>query len=73
MRAQGDIANLITQATIWRRIGIIGEATGGVVLMGRADDAETTQLQRFLLRNSYPHRIVEVGGGGGPAEDFCGG
>jgi thioredoxin reductase (NADPH) len=60
MRAHGDIANLITQATIWRRIGIIGEATGGVVLMGHAGDAEMTQLQRFLLRNSYPHRIVEV-------------
>ena len=25
MRAQGDIANLITSATIWRRIGIIGD------------------------------------------------
>ena len=34
MRAQGDIANLITSATVWRRIGIIGEATGGIVLMG---------------------------------------
>ena len=60
MRAEGDIANLITQATIWRRIGIIGEATGGIVLMGHAGDAETTELQRFLLRNSYPHRIVEA-------------
>ena len=60
MRAEGDIANLITQATIWRRIGILGEAAGGVVLMGHADDAEMTGLQRFLVRNNYPHRIVEV-------------
>jgi thioredoxin reductase (NADPH) len=60
MRAEGDIANLITQATIWRRIGILGEAAGGVVLMGHPDDAEMTQLQRFLIRNSYPYRIVEV-------------
>lgn len=64
MRAQGDIANLITQATIWRRIGIIGDAGGGVVLMGRAQDAETTELKRFLLRNSYPYRMVEA-----PAEE----
>jgi thioredoxin reductase (NADPH) len=64
MRAEGDIANLITQATIWRRIGLLGEATGGIVLMGHAGDAEMTQLQRFLIRNSYPHRIVEV-----PAEE----
>jgi thioredoxin reductase (NADPH) len=60
MRAHGDIANLITQATIWRRIGIIGEANGGIVLMGHAGDVEMTQLQRFLLRNSYPHRMVEA-------------
>jgi thioredoxin reductase (NADPH) len=64
MRAEGDIANLITQATIWRRIGIIGEATGGIVLVGHAGAAETTELRRFLLRNSYPHRIVEA-----PAEE----
>jgi len=64
MRAQGDIANLITSATIWRRIGIIGDATGGVVVMGHADDAETMEVHRFLLRNSYPHRMVEV-----PAEE----
>ena len=60
MRAEGDIANLITQATIWRRIGLLGEVTGGIVLMGHAGDAETTQLQRFLIRNSYPHRIIEA-------------
>ena len=60
MRAQGDIANLITSATVWRRIGIIGESTGGVVLMGHPNDAEMTGLQRFLLRNNYPHRILEV-------------
>lgn len=35
MRAEGDVANLIMQATIWRRIGIISEAGGGVVLQGR--------------------------------------
>jgi thioredoxin reductase (NADPH) len=60
MRAEGDIANLIMQATIWRRIGIISEAGGGIVLLGHAGDAETIQLQRFLLRNTYPHRIVET-------------
>jgi thioredoxin reductase (NADPH) len=64
MRAQGDIANLITSATIWRRIGIIGDATGGIEVIGHAGDAELIQLQRFLLRNSYPHRLVEA-----PAEE----
>jgi thioredoxin reductase (NADPH) len=60
MRAEGDIANLIVQAAIWRRIGIVAEASSGVVLRGRADDAETISLQRFFVRNIYPHRIVEL-------------
>ena len=60
MRQEGDIANLITSSIIWRRIGIIAEATGGIVLLGHAGDAETTQIQRFLVRNIYPHRIVEA-------------
>ena len=60
MRAEGDIANLITQATVWRRIGILAEEVGGVALMGRAGDAEMTELQRFFIRNNYPHRIVDL-------------
>jgi thioredoxin reductase (NADPH) len=57
MRAEGDIANLIVQATIWRRIGINAEACSGVVLRGCAGDAELTYLQRFFTRNYYPHRV----------------
>ena len=60
MRAEGDIANLIVQAAIWRRIGIMKDASGGVVLMGQPNDAHTTLLQRFLIRNSYPFKIVEA-------------
>jgi len=59
MRAEGDIANLIVQATIWRRIGILRDSTGGVTLTGRTADAETSRLQRFFVRNNYPLRMVE--------------
>jgi thioredoxin reductase (NADPH) len=59
MRAEGDIANLIVQAAVWRRIGIIRDASSGVVLMGQPNDAQMTLLQRFFIRNSYPYRIEE--------------
>lgn len=58
MRAEGDIANLITSATVWRRIGILAEENAGIVVTGSANDATTTEIQRFLVRNSYPHKIV---------------
>jgi thioredoxin reductase (NADPH) len=60
MRAEGDIANLIVQACIWRRLGIVQAASSGVVLKGNPDDAEMVRLRRFFLRNIYPHRIEEA-------------
>ena len=60
MRSEGDIANLIASATVWRRIGIIGEESAGVALLGNVRDSEMTELQRFLVRNNYPHRVVET-------------
>lgn len=58
MRAEGEVANLILQAFIWRRIGLALQAKAGVTLIGHEGDAETLKLQRFLRRNGYPHRVV---------------
>jgi len=60
MRAEGDIANVIVAACIWRRIGIVKTASSGVVLKGTAGDDQMMLLQRFFVRNNYPHRIVNV-------------
>jgi thioredoxin reductase (NADPH) len=59
MRAEGDIANLIMQAAIWRRIVLIEGEHAGIVLLGDCTSAETIKLQTFLTRNSYPHRLLE--------------
>jgi thioredoxin reductase (NADPH) len=60
MRAEGDIANLLIQACIWRRLGIMEAAVSGVTLKGYADDLEMLLLRRFLLRNIYPHHVTEL-------------
>ena len=60
MRTEGDIANVIVAACIWRRIGIVKAASGGVILQGRSGDDQMMLLQRFFVRNNYPHRIVNV-------------
>jgi thioredoxin reductase (NADPH) len=60
MRAEGDIANLIVQATIWRRIAILRTASSGVLLKGPPDNAEMTRLQRFFARNNFPYRMIET-------------
>lgn len=60
MQAEGDIANIIVSAAIWRRIEIIAKSSSGLLLRGCAGDADLMHLQRFLVRNYYPHRIEEV-------------
>ena len=62
MRAEGEVANLIMQAFIWRRIGLMSQARAGVILYGHEGDAETLKLQRFLARNGYPHRLLSKPG-----------
>jgi thioredoxin reductase (NADPH) len=62
MRSEGDIANIIVSAAIWRRIGINAEASSGIVLRACAGDADLMRLQRFFVRNYYPHRIEEIDG-----------
>ncbi len=60
MRAEGDIANIIVSACIWRRIGMIGDPSTGVVLRGFEGDPDLLGLRRFLVHNYYPHRIEEL-------------
>src|SRR3954462_2054976 len=60
MRAEGEIANLILQAFIWRRIGLASQIRVGVTLIGHEGGAETLKLQRFLRRNGYPHQMASV-------------
>ena len=70
MRAEGDIANLIVQAVIWRRIGLMKDMSTGVILIGEPNDAQTTLLQRFFVRNNYPFRMEEAAAEIAPGEDM---
>ncbi len=45
MRAEGDIANVIVAACIWRLIGIVKAGSGGVLLKGRPGDPQMMLLQ----------------------------
>ena len=65
MRAEGDLANIIVSACIWRRIGMMGDPSTGIVLRGKSDDPDLIKLRRFLVRNYYPHRIEDLRRAGG--------
>jgi thioredoxin reductase (NADPH) len=60
MRVEGNIANIIVSACIWRRIAMIDDPSTGVILRGCTGDPDLLNLRRFLVRNYYPHRIEEL-------------
>src|ERR1700748_3420848 len=47
MRSEGDIANILVQACIWRRLRIVQAAKSGVVLKGSGRDPKRIELRVF--------------------------
>lgn len=57
---EADIGEIIMRAFILRRVGLIRHSHGGVTLIGSGHAADTLRLQRFLERNAYPHRLLDI-------------
>lgn len=55
-----DIGEIIMRAFILRRVGLIQHMQGGVTVLGRKQDGVTLQIDRFLTRNGYPHRMLDI-------------
>jgi thioredoxin reductase (NADPH) len=55
-----DVGEIIMRAFILRRVNLIQQGLGGVVLIGPGHGADTLRLQRFLVRNGYPHRLIDT-------------
>jgi thioredoxin reductase (NADPH) len=55
-----DIGEVMMRAFILRRVGLFEHGRAGAVLVGPAHSAATLRLQRFLVRNYYPHRTLDT-------------
>ncbi|MFL5355497.1 FAD-dependent oxidoreductase [Archangium sp.] len=58
--SEPDLGEIIMRAFILRRVGLIRHSQGGVVLIGPNHGADTLRLERFLIRNGYPHRLFDT-------------
>lgn len=56
---QADLGEIIMRALILRRALLLDTGVGGPVLVGRAHSAKIIRLQNFLLRNAYPHQLLD--------------
>ena len=58
--AEPDIGEVIMRAFILRRVGLIQHVQGGVTVVGHPRDASSMRIDRFLTRNGYPHRMLDI-------------
>jgi len=57
--AEAELGERIMRALILRRALLIEEGAGGPVLIGSATDARIVLLEDFLLRNAFPHQVMD--------------
>ena len=55
-----DVGEVIMRAFILRRVGLIRHTQGGAVLIGPGHGGDTLRLQRLMIRNAYPHRLIDT-------------
>ena len=55
-----ELSEIIMRAFILRRLALISNHLGNVILMGSSHSADTLRLREFLGRNGYPHTYVDL-------------
>jgi thioredoxin reductase (NADPH) len=57
--AEADLGERIMRALILRRVSLIQGGVGGPVLIGPSNSTAVARLQNFLIRNGYPHHLLD--------------
>lgn len=57
--AEAELGELIMRALILRRLGLLEEGAGGLVIVGAADSGDVLRLQGFLRRNGHPYQSLD--------------
>ena len=55
-----DLAEIVMRAFILRRAALVEHDQGGVILIGSSHAGDTIRIQRFLVRNGYPHHLIDI-------------
>lgn len=55
-----ELSEIIMRAFILRRLALITQNLGNVIVMGSRHSAATLHLREFLSRNAYPHTFVDL-------------
>jgi len=55
-----ELGDIFMRAFILRRLVLIQEGAGNVVLLGSRHSADTLRLREFLGRNGYPYKYIDL-------------
>jgi thioredoxin reductase (NADPH) len=58
--SDAELSEIVMRAFILRRLGLISEERGDVVLLGSRHSAGTLRVKEFLTRNGHPHSTIDV-------------
>lgn len=57
-----ELNEIFMRAFILRRVALINQGFGNVILLGSRHSAQTLRLREFLTRNGHPHTYVDLDG-----------
>src|SRR5882724_2293245 len=60
VQTDADLGEIFMRAFILRRMALISEGTGDVMLLGTRHSADTLRLEQFLTRNACPHINIDI-------------
>jgi thioredoxin reductase (NADPH) len=60
VQTDAELGEIFLRAFLLRRIALIAETPGDVMLVGSSHSADTLRLKAFLTRNGHPHAYLDV-------------
>src|SRR5262245_7431211 len=60
IQADAEISEVLMTALIYRRIELVTQGIGDVLLIGSAQSAATLRIKAFLTRNGHPFKYLDI-------------
>jgi thioredoxin reductase (NADPH) len=60
VQTDAELSEILMRAFILRRMELVAQGIGDVVLIGSAHSAGTLRAKEFLTRNGYPHTYIDL-------------
>src|SRR5262249_18334268 len=60
IQTDAEISEVLMRALIHRRVAMVAEGIGDVLLIGSAGTGATLRIKQFLTRNGHPFKYIDI-------------